>query len=136
MKILEKQKAFTLIELLVVVAIIGILASIVIINVNNARTKAQVNGIKESMNSLRAGGELYAGASGNYLGFCASDNCVSGSSDWKNVCLSVQRHGGNLICNVSADAWVASSPLPDGTVYCVDSKNNTGNLAPGAGVYA
>lgn len=36
----ERKRAFTLIEILVVIAIIGLLASIVIINVNNAREKA------------------------------------------------------------------------------------------------
>jgi prepilin-type N-terminal cleavage/methylation domain-containing protein len=36
-----KQKAFTLIELLVVIAIIGLLASIVVTNVNNVRAKAR-----------------------------------------------------------------------------------------------
>ena len=38
---LNRRRAFTLIELLVVVAIIGLLASIVVINVNNARKKGR-----------------------------------------------------------------------------------------------
>ncbi len=39
---MRRQKAFTLIEILLVIAIIGILASIIVINVNSARDKAKV----------------------------------------------------------------------------------------------
>ena len=60
------KKGFTLIELLVVIAIIGILASIVLVSLNNARQSARDTKRISDMRSVSLALELYYANNGNY----------------------------------------------------------------------
>lgn len=61
-----KKRGFTLIELLVVISIVGLLASVVLSNVNSARNKAKDVAIKENMLEFRKITELDYSETGDY----------------------------------------------------------------------
>ena len=57
-KSMRRNESFTLIELLVVIAIIGVLATIVLVNVRSAQVKARDSSIKEDLYQLRNAAEM------------------------------------------------------------------------------
>ncbi len=54
----NNQKGFTLLELLVVVAIIGLLATVVVVSLNSARGKGGDAGVKTNLLNIRGQAEI------------------------------------------------------------------------------
>ena len=78
----KTSSGFTLIELLVVIAIIGLLASVVLVSLNNARIKARDAKRLTDMRQIQTALDLYYQKNGQYpnaacdpLGNCGSATC-------------------------------------------------------------
>lgn len=72
------KKGFTLIELLVVIAIIGILSSVVIVSLNNARSKARDSSRKSNAQAMVTAFALYASEQSPEVAPLESDTTVTG----------------------------------------------------------
>lgn len=75
------MRGFTLIELLVVIAIIGVLSSIVLASLSDARESARIARVKADLQSIRTAMELLANDTGLRPGGYPTNRCASSSTD-------------------------------------------------------
>ena len=118
------QKGFTLIELLVVIAIIGILASILLVNLASTRNKAKDAGIKLEMGQIRTAMENHFSTGTTYVGGLATADVVSLRAD------IVAKGGAATLAGESVGAYCVEYSLnaPSGS-WCVDSTGYAGATA-------
>jgi prepilin-type N-terminal cleavage/methylation domain-containing protein len=99
----KNKKAFTLIELLIVIAIIGILASIIIVVMSGARQKSQIANTLSAINMVQTGLESYFTQTQGY----------PVSNGWQGYCSNWGASlGDNWIPELAASGAISTAVLP------------------------
>lgn len=133
------KKGFTLIELLVVVAIIGILASVVLMVLGNAKTKGSDAAVKSNLTNALKQAEIFynvnTASPNSYTNVC-TNGTVGGIQGIGAYVLAAAKDSGlstfandsvgsltTATCNDSANAWAVEVPLKttSGQMWCIDS---------------
>jgi len=143
---MNSKKGFTLIELIVVVGLIGILASVVITSLNNAKKKGEDKAIATNLNTVVNQAEIFltdngnkylpAGGSTFTIATCpvynpSGTNMFSKNKVIADAIAEAVLRGNGSSCYNSSNAWAVAVGLKvvPNTSWCVDSTGKSKQVA-------
>jgi len=115
-----KKRGFTLVELLIVIAIIGVLVSVILASLNDARVAGVEAKIKGEMDSLRKTASINESQTLTYDTVCGSNGFTQDPKIVEIINSIGVFASGTVTCNSSAGFFASSVPL-DTAHWCVDS---------------
>ena len=113
---MKNKKGFTLIELLVVIAIIGLLSTLAVVALNNARIKSRDARRVSDIKQMQTAFELYMNDVGHYPAVVlAAETCASADGDIDGCCISSGSGVDDDCTGTTFMAKAPADPLTTGT---------------------
>ena len=126
------KKGFTLIELMVVIAVIGILASVIMVAYPRAQSRAKDGVVMADADQLRTAAEVSKDEVGDYSGIEGKGTTTQDSDCSALITDANSRVSGSFTFHYKVDAsdwsdYCGIITLNSGAIWCIDSNYYSGS---------